>query len=72
MSKIITLLSLFIFLTPPFIHTSSADIIAIKTEGVVNPVMAEYIVKNIDEAEKEKAECRLLSNLIPRAVLILP
>jgi len=60
MLRIITLLSLFIFLTPPFIHTSSADIIAIKTEGVVNPVMAEYILKNIDEAEKERAEALVI------------
>lgn len=60
MLRIITLLSLFIFFTPLFMHTSSADIIAIKTEGVVNPVMAEYILKNIDEAEKEKAEALVI------------
>jgi membrane-bound serine protease (ClpP class) len=60
MLRIITLLSFFIFLLPPFVQTSSADIIAIKTEGVVNPVMAEYIVKNIDDAEKQKAEALVI------------
>jgi len=60
MLRIITLLSFFIFSVPPFMQISSADIIAIKTEGVVNPVMAEYILKNIHDAEKQKAEALVI------------
>ncbi|MBI5196302.1 MAG: nodulation protein NfeD [Nitrospirae bacterium] len=41
-----------VFLLPVL---SNADIIIIKASGVVNPVMAEYISKSIDEAVKEKA-----------------
>ncbi|MBI5098152.1 MAG: nodulation protein NfeD [Nitrospirae bacterium] len=55
MLKKIILLSLVLFFTPFIVLTSYADIIAIKTEGVVNPVMSEFILKSIDEAEKEKA-----------------
>lgn len=39
-----------------FASRSVADIIVIKADGVVNPVMSEYITKSIDEAEKEKSE----------------
>ena len=39
---------------------SDADIIVIKAEGVVNPVMAEYILKNIHDAEKQKAEALVI------------
>jgi len=60
MLRIITLLSFFICFVPPFMQISSADIIALKTEGVVNPVMAEYILKNIDDAEKQKAEALVI------------
>ena len=35
---------------------SCADIIVIKVNGVVNPVMAEFISKNIDMADEENAE----------------
>ncbi|MBI4682231.1 MAG: nodulation protein NfeD [Nitrospirae bacterium] len=38
-----------------FAHSSDADIIVIKAEGIVNPVMSEFITKSIDAAEKEKA-----------------
>ncbi|MBI4839429.1 MAG: nodulation protein NfeD [Nitrospirae bacterium] len=41
-----------VFLLPSL---SNADIIIIKANGVVNPVMAEYVSRNIDEAVKEKA-----------------
>ncbi len=40
---------------------SIADIIAIKTEGVVNPVMSEFILKSIDDAEKEKANAIVIA-----------
>ena len=60
MLRIITLLSFFIFSVPPFMQISDADIIVIKAEGVVNPVMAEYILKNIHDAEKQKAEALVI------------
>lgn len=41
-----------LFFSLPFAH---ADIIVIKAEGVVNPVMSEFISGNIDEAVNEKA-----------------
>ncbi|MCK5504446.1 MAG: nodulation protein NfeD [Thermodesulfovibrionia bacterium] len=37
-------------------QTSHADITVINAEGVVNPVMSEFILKNIDIAEEENAE----------------
>ena len=37
-------------------QTSHADITVINAEGVVNPVMSEFILKNIDTAEEENAE----------------
>jgi len=46
----------FIFLTfLLFPLSSNADIIVIRAEGVINPVMAEFISKSIDEAVKERA-----------------
>lgn len=47
--------SLFFFL--PFSH---ADITVIRAEGVVNPVMSEFISGNIDEAVNEKAEALVI------------
>lgn len=46
-----------------FLSTSDsiADIIAIKTEGIVNPVMSEFILKSIDDAEKEKANAIVIA-----------
>ena len=35
---------------------SFADIIVIRVNGVVNPVMSEFISKNIDMADKDNAE----------------
>ncbi len=39
---------------------SNADIIVIKTDGVVNGVMANYISKSIDQAVKENAEALVI------------
>jgi len=39
-----------------FAMPASADIIVIDIDGVVNPVMSEFISRNIDDAVKEKAE----------------
>jgi membrane-bound serine protease (ClpP class) len=47
------LLSLSVLLFFPLL--SDADIITIRTEGVVNPVMAEFITMSIDEAINENA-----------------
>jgi membrane-bound serine protease (ClpP class) len=41
-----------IFLLSPL--SSDADIIVIRAEGIVNPVMAEFISKSIDEAVRER------------------
>ncbi|MEN8262091.1 MAG: nodulation protein NfeD [Nitrospirota bacterium] len=46
----ILLLSLF------FIRTSYSEITVINAEGIVNPVMSEFILKSIDTAEEENAE----------------
>ncbi len=46
-----------IFITFSFLtHDASADITVIKAEGIVNPVMSEFIIRNIKIAEKEKNE----------------
>ncbi|MBI5665853.1 MAG: nodulation protein NfeD [Nitrospirae bacterium] len=39
---------------------SKAEIIVINVEGIVNPVMSEFITRSIDEAEKEKAEALVI------------
>ncbi len=56
MKKILFLpiILLFIFLFSP-IH-SFADIIVIRVNGVVNPVMSEFISKNIDIADEEHGQ----------------
>lgn len=50
-------LSLLLLLFVPFFAAENlnAEIIVINVEGIVNPVMSEFITKSIDEAEKEKA-----------------
>jgi membrane-bound serine protease (ClpP class) len=55
MIKNIFLLLLFLFVPLFAAECSDAEIIVINVEGVVNPVMSEFITKSIDEAEKEKA-----------------
>jgi membrane-bound serine protease (ClpP class) len=49
---------LFIFLS--FVHQAIADIIVIQADGVVNPVMSEFISKSIDSAVEEKAEVLII------------
>ena len=39
---------------------SVADVIVINVEGVVNPVMSEFISKSIDEAETQKADALVI------------
>ncbi|MBI4687403.1 MAG: nodulation protein NfeD [Nitrospirae bacterium] len=43
-----------------FPNLSIADIIVIKTDGVVNPVMAEFISKSIDDAVREKTDALVI------------
>ena len=45
-----------LFSSPP----SHADIITIKADGVVNPVMSEFISMSIDEAVSEKADALVI------------
>ncbi|GAB4535998.1 MAG: nodulation protein NfeD [Thermodesulfovibrionia bacterium] len=48
-------MSLFLFIL--FIPVlSQADVIVVKADGIVNPVMAEFISKTIDKAIEEKAD----------------
>ncbi len=50
-------LNLFVlFLTIFFVHKASADISVITVEGIVNPVMSEFISKSIDNAVLDKSE----------------
>ncbi len=52
-----TLLGVFILF---FSLPSDADIIIIKTDGVVNPVMSEFISKSIDGAVSEEADALVI------------
>jgi membrane-bound serine protease (ClpP class) len=53
--KVITLFLIYL-LVPFFIHYAGADITIIKVEGIVNPVMSEFISKSIDDAVAEDSE----------------
>jgi membrane-bound serine protease (ClpP class) len=55
MKKILPLLLIIPLVLFFFPLSSDANIIVIKAAGVVNPVMAEFISKSIDEAVKERA-----------------
>lgn len=55
MMKIFSISSLIVFSILFLVLPAAADIIVINAEGVVNPVMAEYISASIDDAVKEKA-----------------
>ena len=44
------------FLVPSFILPAKADITVIKVEGVVNPVMSEFITKNINDSTSNNDE----------------
>ena len=53
--KVFPLFLMYLFI-PYFINAAAADITVIKAEGVVNPVMSEFITKSIDDAVAEKSE----------------
>ena len=55
MTKNIFLILVFLFVPVLTAENLHAEIIVINVEGVVNPVMSEFITKSIDSAEKEKA-----------------
>lgn len=57
--KVITLFLTYL-VVPFFIHTASADITIIKIEGVVNPVMSEFITKNIDDSTSSNDEVLII------------
>ncbi len=50
------ILSIFFFISP----CARADISVIKAEGIVNPVMSEFITNNIHRAEEEKADALVI------------
>jgi len=51
----ISLTTLLFFVLLSIAASSRADVIVVKADGVVNPVMAEFISKSIDTAAEEKA-----------------
>jgi len=55
MIKNISFFLLFFFVPVFAAEILNAEIIVINVEGVVNPIMSEFITKSIDTAEKEKA-----------------
>ena len=56
MIKKLTFLISLLLLSLSFIRTSYSDITVINVDGIVNPVMSEFILKSIDTAEEENAE----------------
>lgn len=52
----LSLLALVVFVTP--LHAS--EIYLVKVEGDVNPVLARYLIRYIELAEDEKAECVII------------
>ncbi len=59
MKKTFLLISAFLF-SLFLIGLSEADVTVITVEGIVNPVMSEFISKSIDSAEKEKADALVI------------
>ena len=53
---VITLYVLTVIALVPEACYAAKDIPVLKAEGVINPVMAEFIIKGIDQAEQEKSE----------------
>jgi membrane-bound serine protease (ClpP class) len=53
-------LFLLLLFSPFAVEHSNAEIIVINVEGVVNPVMSEFITRSVDEAEKEKANVLII------------
>ncbi len=53
--KVITLFLIYLII-PFFIHSASADITVIKVEGVVNPVMSEFISRSINDTNSNNDE----------------
>ncbi|GBD97856.1 MAG TPA: nodulation protein NfeD [Nitrospirae bacterium] len=60
MARKIFFLVLILFISPFFVQPSEADITVITVEGIVNPVMSEFISKRIDQAVMEKAEALVI------------
>jgi membrane-bound serine protease (ClpP class) len=54
------LLILILIAFPFFIQTAEADITVIHVEGIVNPVMSEFISKSIEHAETQEAEALVI------------
>ncbi|RJR14562.1 MAG: nodulation protein NfeD [Nitrospiraceae bacterium] len=60
MIKNIFSLLLFLLITIFAVEKVNAEIVVINVEGIVNPVMSEFITKSIDAAEKEKANVLII------------
>lgn len=60
MIKNIFSLLLFLLFTIFAVEKLNAEIVVINVEGIVNPVMSEFITKSIDAAEKEKANVLII------------
>ncbi|MEP6682545.1 MAG: nodulation protein NfeD, partial [Parafilimonas sp.] len=55
------------FLLPAFLFAQK--VIAIQVDGSINPASAEYIIKGIEKAQAEKAECLLIHLNTPGGLL---
>ncbi len=53
-------LLLSLFISSFFLNSANADVIVVNVDGVVNPVMSEFISKSIDHAVNEKANVMVI------------
>ncbi|UCD35297.1 MAG: nodulation protein NfeD [Nitrospiraceae bacterium] len=60
MTRTGVLFILALLVSPFFTNVSYADVTVITVDGVVNPVMAEFIAKKIDEAASENADALVI------------
>ncbi len=60
MIKKIFIFTLLLIFSPLLLYVSDADIVVVNAEGVVNPVMSEFISQSIDEAAKDRAEAIII------------
>ncbi|MFQ5586727.1 MAG: nodulation protein NfeD, partial [Thermodesulfobacteriota bacterium] len=59
MKRILTLV-LFVFFTVLAPRVDAAIVHHLKVEGIINPVISEFIIKGIEEAENEDAEAVII------------
>lgn len=57
---LVLIINLLIFYTCTFSHVYGSSITVIEINDPITPVIAEYIIKSIDEAEDSSAECLII------------